>query len=101
VNTGFNSISLPGAPLYFSYLSLLSFFKTLFMRINQRTESLLGVSEISFVNINNINLLALVLGRLFRQGQKAATFYTKISQKQSLGHTLKFFSLKSLEPGFP
>jgi hypothetical protein len=51
-----------------------------FMRLNQRTKSIMGVSETSFVNAS---------GRLFRQGQKVATFFTQIPQKQSLGHILK------------
>jgi hypothetical protein len=53
----------------------------LFMRLNQRTKSLLGFFEASFVNAINTNLFTLASGRLFRQGQKAATFFTKIPQK--------------------
>jgi hypothetical protein len=50
--------------------------------------------ETSFVNAVNKNFLpnlTCASGRLFRNGQKAATFFTKISQEQSLGHILKFF----------
>jgi hypothetical protein len=46
-----------------------------------RTESILGCFEISFASVINLNLFSLALGRLFRQGQKAATFFTKIPQK--------------------
>jgi hypothetical protein len=61
------------------------------MRLNQTTKSLLGFFETSFVNAINTNLFTLDSGRLFRQEQKAATLFTKIPQKQSLGHILKFF----------
>jgi hypothetical protein len=66
-----------------------------FMRLNQRTKSMLGISETSFVNEIYINIDIVALGRFFRQGQKAATFFTKIPQKQSLCHTLKFFSFET------
>jgi len=69
---------------------LLLLFKMLVRRLYQRTKSMLGVSESSFVNAINLSLFT--SGRLFRQGQKAATIFTKISQKQSLNHMLKFFS---------
>jgi hypothetical protein len=71
----------------------------LFIRLNQRTKFLLGFFETSLVNGSNINLFTLASGRLFREGQKAATFFTKIPQKQSLGHPLKFFSTETLGPG--
>jgi hypothetical protein len=64
----------------------------LFRRINQRTKSMLAISETSFVNVIKINIFALALCRLFRQDKKGATFFTKIPQKQSLRHILKFFS---------
>jgi hypothetical protein len=70
------------------------------MRLNQRTKSLLGFFETSFVNAININLFTLDSGRLFRQGQKAATLFTKIPQKQSLGHILKFFSTETKSAQF-
>ena len=80
--------------LYFASLSLLCLFKLLFIRLNQRTKSLLGFFETSFVNAINLSLFTLTLGRLFRQGQKVATFFTKIPQKQPLCHILKFFSFE-------
>jgi hypothetical protein len=61
------------------------------MRLNQGTKS----AETSFVNAINTNLFTLVSCRLFRQGPKAATFFTKILQKQSLCHILKFFSTET------
>jgi hypothetical protein len=77
LNTGFSSIALSGAPLilepyilYFLFLNLLHLTKTRFVRINQKTKSLLGVSETSFVSAININLFNLTSGRFFRQGQK-------------------------------
>jgi hypothetical protein len=48
--------------------------------------------ETSFINAFDMSLFTLALARLFRQGQKAAMFFTKIPQKQSLGHILKFFT---------
>jgi hypothetical protein len=47
-----------------------------------------GVSETSFVSTVNLNFFTLASGRLVRQRQKAATLFTKIIQKQSLGHIL-------------
>jgi hypothetical protein len=70
----------------------------LFMRLNQRTKSLLGSFEISFVNSIDLRFFTLASGRLFRQGQKAAIFFTKISQNLSLGHILKFFT-ERIGPG--
>jgi hypothetical protein len=49
--------------------------------LNQRTKSLLGFCETSFVNAINPLLFTLASGKLFRQGQKVATFFTKIPQK--------------------
>jgi hypothetical protein len=59
---------------------------------SQKIKSMMGVSETSFVNAINLSLSTLVSGRVFRQRQKVATFFIKIhsSQKQSLGHILKF-----------
>jgi hypothetical protein len=42
---------------------------------------MLGFLEISFVNAINLNFFTLASGRLFRPEQKAATFFTKISQE--------------------
>jgi hypothetical protein len=67
----------------------------LFMRLKQRTNSLLGSFENSFVNSIDINLFPLASGRLFQQGQKAAIFFTKVPQNQSLCHILKFFFLET------
>jgi hypothetical protein len=53
------------------FTGLLCLFKLLFVRLNQRTKSLLGFFETSFVNaINAINpsLFTLASGRLLRQG---------------------------------
>jgi hypothetical protein len=80
--------------LYFSFLSFLCLFKLLFIRLNQRTKSLLGFCcccLTSFINAINLSLFTLASGRLFRQGQNVATFFTKIPQNQSLCHILKFF----------
>jgi hypothetical protein len=54
-----------------------------------------------FVNEININLLNFASGRLLKQEQRAATFYTKISQEQFLGHILKFFSSKTSRARLP
>ena len=81
--------------LHFSFLSLLCLFKMLFMRLSQRTKSLLDFFETSFVNAINMNLFTLASGRFFRQLQKVPTFFTKIPQKQSLSHILKFFSYET------
>jgi hypothetical protein len=62
-----------------------------FIRLNQRTKCVLSFFETSFVSAINLSLFTLVSGRLFSQGQKVATFFTKIPQKQSLCHILKFF----------
>ena len=78
--------------LHFSFLSLLCLIEMFFMKLNQRTKSMLGFSETSFINAINLNLFTLALGRLFRQGQKAAIFFTKILQDRSLGYILKLFS---------
>ena len=48
-----------------------------------------------FVNAIKLSLFNLASGRLFRQGQKAVVFFTKIPQKQSLSHILKFFSAET------
>jgi hypothetical protein len=56
------------------------------------TEFIPGCCETSFVKAIHLNLFTLASGRLFGQWQKAGTFFTKISQEQSLGHILKFFS---------
>jgi hypothetical protein len=69
----------------------------LFMRPNQRTKSLLDLSETSFVSAININLFTLASARLFRQEQKAATFYIRISQNS----LLKFFSSKPCRARLP
>jgi hypothetical protein len=66
--------------------------KMFFIRENYRTESMLVFFDISFVSAINLSLFTLTSGRLFRQGQKAATLFTKISQKQYVGHIVKFFS---------
>jgi hypothetical protein len=73
---------------------LLCLFRLLFIRLNQRKKSLFGFLETSFVTAINLSLFTLASGRLFRQGQKVATFFTKIPQKQSLCHILKFFSFE-------
>ena len=78
--------------LHLSFLSLLHLFKMIFVSSNQRIKTLLGFFETSFVNAINLSLFTLASGRLFRQCQKVATFFTKISQKQYLGYILKFFS---------
>jgi hypothetical protein len=65
-------------------------FKMLFMRLHQRTKSMMGISETSFVNAINLSLFTLVSDRLFRKGQDVVTFFTKITQVHSLGHILKF-----------
>jgi hypothetical protein len=62
---------------------------------NNTTEFIPGCFETSFFKAININLFILASGRLFGQWQKAATFLTQIPQKQSLGHTLKFFSTET------
>jgi hypothetical protein len=57
----------------------------------------LGFFETSFVNAINLSLFTLASGRLFRQGQKVATFFTKIPQKQSFfGDRVSLYS-----PGCP
>jgi hypothetical protein len=47
------------------------------MKLNQRTKSMMAVSETFFVNAINLSLFTLASGRLFRQGQKVAIFFTK------------------------
>jgi hypothetical protein len=60
---------------------------------NHTTEFISGCFEISFANAINLNVFfTLASGGFFRQGKKAATFFTKIPQKQSLGHALAVFS---------
>jgi hypothetical protein len=49
------------------------------MLVNQRTKTILDFSDVSFVDAVKINLFTLASGRLFRQRQKAATFFTKTS----------------------
>jgi hypothetical protein len=46
--------------------------------MNHRTKFILGCLELSFASAINLNLFTLVSGRLFRQGQKATTFITKL-----------------------
>lgn len=59
-------------------------------------ESIWGCFEMSSVNeINKLQIFPLASHRHFGQGQKAATFFNKISQEQSLGHILPFFSNQS------
>jgi hypothetical protein len=43
------------------------------------------------------NLFNLDSGKLFRQGQKTVTFFTKISQEQSLGNIVKIFSENTVQ----
>jgi hypothetical protein len=76
---------LVGAPLivepyilYVFFPQLLYLIKPLFMRASHRTESMLGFLETSFLNAINLNLFTLAPSRFFRQGQKAAIFFTKI-----------------------
>jgi hypothetical protein len=40
--------------LYFSFLSLLCLFETLLKKLNQRTKSIMGISETSFFNAINL-----------------------------------------------
>jgi hypothetical protein len=61
-----------------------------FARFNQRTKSMMGISETSFIHAINLSLFTLFSSRFFGQWQKAATFFTKISQERSLSHKLKF-----------
>jgi hypothetical protein len=86
--------------LYFSFLSLL-FIRMLFIQHNQRTKTLLSISKTSFVSAINLSLFTLASARLFRQGQKAATFFTKIPQNQSLCHILKLFSSETSRARLP
>lgn len=51
-----------------------------------------AIFEISSADTINPKLFSLASGKLFGQGQKAATYFTKISQEQSLGKILNFFS---------
>ena len=92
--TSWYSLKLEPYMLYFSLLSLLYLFKLLFIRLNQRIKSLLSFFETSFVSEINLSFFTLASGRLLRQGQKVATFFTTIPQKQSLCHILKFFSFE-------
>jgi hypothetical protein len=55
----------------------------LFMKVNQRTKSMLGVSETSIVNAIHLSLFFLASDRLFRQEQKAEAFFTKNIKKTS------------------
>jgi hypothetical protein len=73
---------------------LLCLFKMLFMRLNQRTKCMMGISETSFVDAINRSLFTLASGRHFRQGQKVPIPHQN-TIKQSLGHILKFFSTET------
>ena len=108
LSTGFSYILLPGAAfilkLYISYFSCLtwSFLLLMFIRVNANshiTESVLGFFQTSSANRICRKLFTLASGRLFRQGQKAATFFTELTQDQSLGHILifSFFETSSSE----
>lgn len=52
-----------------------AFLKMLFMRLNQRTKSMMGVSETSFVSAINLNFFTSASGWLFRQGQEVVTVF--------------------------
>jgi hypothetical protein len=60
------SISVLGAPLILKphilnifFHNLLQLFKMLFMRLNQRTKSMIGISETSFINAINLGSFTL------------------------------------------
>ena len=87
LNTGFRYTVLPGAPLLteqkvciFSFETLLYSIRTLFMRPNKRTKSLLGFFRTSFVNAVNMIFFPFALASriLFRQGKKKFHFWHRI-----------------------
>jgi hypothetical protein len=51
----------------------------LLIRVNHRTETILGCFEISFDSEINLSLFTLSSGRLLEQRQKTTTFDTEIS----------------------
>jgi hypothetical protein len=71
------------------------FVAILFMRLNQRRKSMMGVSEASFVSAINLSLFTLVSGRMFRQGQIVASFFTKYYKTVSRSH-IKIFQWNHL-----
>jgi hypothetical protein len=94
--TEFSSIPLPDVSLilepyilYFSFLSLLCLIKMLFMRGQSHCWACLRLC----LSMQLIQISSLYLSRLSGQVQKAAIFFTKITQEQSLGHILKLFSI--------
>jgi hypothetical protein len=50
----------------------------LFIRMNNRTEFILGCFEILVAHAIKLNLFTLASGRLFEQEKKTTTFFTKI-----------------------
>jgi hypothetical protein len=58
---------------------------------NHDTDAMVGCLEISSANATNPKLFNLTSGRYFGQGQKAATFFAKVSQEWSLDHLLIVF----------
>ena len=62
------------------------------MRLSQRTEFMMGVSETSFINAIDLSLFNLASGTPSTQEQKVAKFFIKIPQKPVLCHILKYFS---------
>ena len=62
------------------------------MRLSQRTEFMMGVSETSFINAIDLSLFNLASGTPSTQEQKVAKFFIKIPQKPVLRHILKYFS---------
>lgn len=56
---------------------------------------MLGYFEVTFVNAVNLIFFILASGTLFRQGQRAATFFNKLAQDQTLRNILKVFSFET------
>jgi hypothetical protein len=82
--------------------SATSFSLEIFIRMNTTTQmkdSLPGYFEISFANMTKSEF-KFSLWHIFRQVQKAATFFPKTTQEQSPVHILIFFS-ESSWVGYP
>ena len=98
MNIVFSPILLSGASLmvkpyilYFPFLYLLCLLKMIFMRLNQRTMSMMDVYETSFVSAINDSLHLRLRKTLLTQ-RKISHILHQNSTKWALSHILKFFS---------
>lgn len=101
LNTKYSSISLPSFYYFdfissvlfepyishFSFLNLQCLIKMLFMRLSQRTKSMLSFIETSFVQAININLYLSPRQTLQTKTKRSHILHQNITRKDSRPHT--------------